>query len=256
MELRQRPKKQGLYDPQFEHDACGVGFIANIKGNASRAIVKDAEEILIRMTHRGAVGSEKNTGDGAGILTAIPHEFLKKAASADGINIPERGKYGAGLIFLPQEQTLRAKCLREFESIAREEGLEVLGWRSVPTDNAMIGPSARASEPVMKNVFVSAPSLDQDELEKALFILRKRVTHRLRGSEDYDPEDFFYICSLSTRVMVYKGMLMPEQLFPYFPDLQRDDFISHLAMVHSPLFHQHLPQLGSGSAPAFYESQR
>jgi glutamate synthase (NADPH/NADH) large chain len=233
MELRQRPKKQGLYDPQFEHDACGVGFIANIKGNASRAIVKDAEEILIRMTHRGAVGSEKNTGDGAGILTAIPHEFLKKAASADGINIPERGKYGAGLIFLPQEQTLRAKCLREFESIAREEGLEVLGWRSVPTDNAMIGPSARASEPVMKNVFVSAPSLDQDELEKALFILRKRVTHRLRGSEDYDPEDFFYICSLSTRVMVYKGMLMPEQLFPYFPDLQRDDFISHLAMVHS-----------------------
>jgi glutamate synthase (NADPH/NADH) large chain len=109
----------------------------------------------------------------------------------------------------------------------------VLGWRSVPTDNAMIGPSARASEPVMKNVFVSAPGLDQDELEKALFILRKRVTHRLRGSEDCDPEDFFYICSLSTRVMVYKGMLMPEQLFPYFPDLQRDDFISHLAMVHS-----------------------
>jgi glutamate synthase (NADPH/NADH) large chain len=233
MVYRQRPKKAGLYDPQFEHDACGVGFIAHIKGEPSHKIVKDAEEILIRMTHRGAVGAEKNTGDGAGILTAMPHGFLAKAAAAAGISLPEAGSYGAGLIFLPQEDTLRAKCIREFESLAREEKLEFLGWRDVPTDNSMIGPSARASEPVMKTAFLSAPGGNQDELEKSLFVLRKRVTHLLRGSEEYDPEDFFYVCSLSTRVMVYKGMLMPEQLFQYFPDLEDENFTSHLAMVHS-----------------------
>ncbi len=233
MVFRQRPKKQGLYDPQFEHDACGVGFIAHINGKASHKIVKDAEEILIRMTHRGAVGSEKNTGDGAGILTAMPHDFLHRAAKKSGISLPAPGSYGAGLIFLPQEDTLRAKCIREFELIAKEEGVKLLGWRDVPTDNSLIGPSALASEPVIKTAFISAEGLSQDDLEKALFLLRKRITHLVRGSEEFDPEDFFYVCSLSTRVLVYKGMLMPEQLFHYFPDLEDEGFASHLAMVHS-----------------------
>ncbi|AHC14828.1 glutamate synthase large subunit [Salinispira pacifica] len=240
MAFKQRPKKQGLYDPAFEHDACGVGFIAHIKGDASHSIVKDAEEILIRMTHRGAVGAEKNTGDGAGILTSLPHEFLRKAAKKDlQLDLPAPGTYGAGIVFFPQDDTRRSKCLEIFQTQAEEEDLELLGWREVPTNNTMIGPSARESEPVMKTAFLklkegSEPSSNpQDELEKRLYILRKRVTNSIRGTSELDPDDFFYVCSLSSRVMVYKGMLMPEQLFPYFPDLDNKDFTSHLAMVHS-----------------------
>ena len=240
MALRQRPKKQGLYDPAWEHDSCGVGFIAHCRGQASHSIMEQAGEILIRMTHRGAVGAEKNTGDGAGILTAIPHEFLQKALRQElGIELPARGCYGVGIVFFPPDKTLREHCVADFEKIATEEGLEILGWRDVPVQNHMIGSQARASEPFMKMVFaqlVAGPPVAdgaQDSLEKALFIVRKRITHRLRGQQAYDPEDFFYLCSLSSRVMVYKGMLTPEQLFAYFPDLRDADFRSHLAMVHS-----------------------
>jgi glutamate synthase (NADPH/NADH) large chain len=234
MALKKRPGPYGLYDPQFEHESCGVGFVAHIKGKKSHKIVEDANEMLIRMTHRGAVGSEKNTGDGAGIQTTLPQEFLEAVAKEEGFTLPERGKYSAGIVFFPQEDKLREDCKAYFESVIKEEGQTLLGWRIVPTNNEMIGPTAIASEPVMKQVFIgAADGLSQQEFERKLYIIRKRVTNHLRGSKEHDPDDFFYVCSLSTRVMVYKGMLMPEQVVPYFPDLQREDYTSHFAMCHS-----------------------
>jgi len=235
MALRQRPGKHGLYDPSLEHDSCGVGFVAHIKGQQSHQIVDDAREILVRMTHRGAVGAERNTGDGAGVLTAIPHEFIEKIAKTEmKIQLPAKGSYAAGLVFLPKQSALAAACVKQMESVFKDEKLAILGWRDVPCDNSMIGPTALASEPIIRMVIVGADDKsDQDTIERRLFVARKRTTHLLRGKSQFDAESFFYIVSLSTRVMVYKGMLMPEQLFLYFRDLSDPDFKSHLAMVHS-----------------------
>ena len=235
MALRQRPKQQGLYQPEYEHENCGVGFVAHIKGNKSRRIVTDAEELLVRMTHRGAVGAEKNTGDGAGIMVALPHDFLQRAAKEDlGVELPGFGAYAAGIFFFPKEEDLQAACKKVIADLIAEHGLRHLGWRNVPTDNSMIGPAALAAEPSMQQLFVSAGNaMDPDTFERKLYTLRKQVTNTLRGSATYDPEEFFYVVSLSSKIMVYKGMLMPEQLFPYFQDLRADDFRSHVAMVHS-----------------------
>ncbi|MFW5684415.1 MAG: glutamate synthase large subunit, partial [Spirochaetota bacterium] len=232
--MRSRPTQVGLYDPQFEHDSCGVGFVAHIKGEQSRQIIDSAREVLVNMTHRGAVGSEKNSGDGAGILTTLPQEFLEKVARSDlGIDLPSRGLYSAGLVFLPQDQTHRDACMQTVEDIVSEEGQVVLGWRDVPRDNSMIGPTALESEPAMKQLFVGAGAgVSSDELERKLYVIRKRATHLLHGNGT-DPDSAFYVCSLSQRVIVYKGMLTPEQLFAYFTDLNDPDFKSHLAMIHS-----------------------
>ncbi|TVR54986.1 MAG: glutamate synthase large subunit [Spirochaetaceae bacterium] len=232
---KKRPHRDGLYDPTYEHDACGVGFVAHMKGTPSRSIIENAREVLINMTHRGAVGSDKNSGDGAGILTTLPQDFLEKVARDDlGVELPPRGLYSAGLVFLPNDETRLPACLDLCDAIAAEEGQNVLGWRDVPRDNSMIGPTARASEPVMKQVFIAAGAgVDPDEFERKLYVIRKRWTNTLRSTDEYDPDDFFYVCSLSTRVMVYKGMLMPEQLFAYFLDLGDEAYVSHLAMIHS-----------------------
>ncbi|MBN2508743.1 MAG: glutamate synthase large subunit [Spirochaetales bacterium] len=234
MAFKKRPGKTGLYDPQFEKENCGVGFVAHLKGSRSNQIIQDAKHILINMTHRGAVGSEKNTGDGAGILTAMPYELLEKSAEKTiGKSLPERGRYAAGIVFLPQEKNRRSACKKAFAAIIEEQGQGLLGWRPVPRDNSMIGPTAKVSEPVMEQVFIRAdPALDSEEFDRKLYIIRKYATHVLRNSE-HDPDSFFYICSLSTKIMVYKGMLMPEQLVPYFKDLSDPDYKSHLAMVHS-----------------------
>ncbi|TVQ36902.1 MAG: glutamate synthase large subunit [Spirochaetaceae bacterium] len=229
-----RPGQRGLYDPANEHDSCGVGFVAHIKGEKSHTILENAREILINMTHRGAVGSDRNSGDGAGILTALPHAFLEKVMARDlGLTLPPRGAFAAGLVFLPQDRGQRNRCMAHFEQLVDQAGQRLLGWRDVPRDNSMIGPTALASEPVIKQVFVAGPEqLSEAEFERKLYVIRKSATHQIRGRQD-DPRDFFYICSLSTRVIVYKGMLMPEQLFAYYNDLSDPDYISHLAMVHS-----------------------
>ena len=232
--MRSRPARSGLYDPQFEHDSCGVGFVAHIKGERSRRIIDSAREVLLNMTHRGAVGSDKNSGDGAGVLTSLPQEFLERVALRDlGVELPPRGLYSAGIVFLPQSAADRDCCTTGVERIVAEEGQRVLGWRDVPRDNSIIGPTALESEPVMKQLFVAAgDAIGTDEFERKLYVVRKRATHELHGSR-HDPNAAFYICSLSVRVIVYKGMLMPEQLFRYFTDLNEPDFMSHLAMVHS-----------------------
>ena len=231
-----RPVAYGLYDPVNEHDSCGVGFVANINGQRSRQIIDDAVHILRRMSHRGACGCEPNTGDGAGLLTAPPYEFLEKVAKDDlHITLPEPGKYGVGNVFLPTDSKEREFCKQIVNQIIDEQGQRLLGWRRVPTeaDGADVGPSSRAAEPVIEQLFIeAADGLDKEALERQLFVIRKTASHRLRGS-DLSQALLFYICSLSTKVIIYKGMLTAAQLPLYFPDLRDLDYQSHLAMVHS-----------------------
>jgi glutamate synthase (NADPH/NADH) large chain len=234
MQRKTRPGKQQLYDPQFEHDACGVGFVAHIKGQASHDLIPKAREILVNMTHRGAVGAEMDTGDGAGILTALPHELLERIAREElKEELPARGSFAAGLFFLPQDDQERDACRSAFEAIVADEGQRFIGWRDVPRNNAMIGPSARTAEPVILQAFIAAgDDVDADQFERKLYIIRKLATNTIRGSE-IDSAHFFYICSLSTRNIVYKGMLTPEQLFDYYLDLGDPSYRTHVAMVHS-----------------------
>ncbi len=230
------PSKQGLYDPAFEKDGCGVGFVAHIKGERSHQIIDDAVQVLCSMAHRGAVGSDANTGDGAGILTSIPHEFLAKVATRDlNVGLPPAGQYAAGLVFLPTDAAQRKICKDIITRIVAERGQQLLGWRAVPTNavGANVGHSARASEPVIEQLFVAtAEGLPPRAFERELYLISKRASHELRGSE-LPQAKMFYICSLSTKVIVFKGQLMTEQLLPYFPDLADEDYSSHLAMVHS-----------------------
>src|SRR5712691_7965945 len=231
------PTKQGLYDPAYEHDACGVGFVAHIKGERSRQIVDDADEMLKRMTHRGACGCEENTGDGAGILTALPYEFLEKVAKKElKATLPPRGRYGAGVVFLPKDPAERAVCKKTVGEIVAQQGQTLIGWRAVPTDAqaANIGPAARACEPAIEMLVVgAAEGLDQAAFDRQLFVIRKMASHRLRDESKLTQALLFYICSLSTRIIIYKGMLMPSQVMPYFKDLRDADYKSHLAMIHS-----------------------
>ncbi|MGH7128775.1 MAG: glutamate synthase subunit alpha, partial [Planctomycetaceae bacterium] len=226
-----------MYDPALEHDSCGVGFVAHIKGERSRQIIDDAGRILRHMTHRGACGCEANTGDGAGVLTALPHEFLTKVAREEiGVTLPQPGRYGAGIVFLPTDENERRQCKAAVEETIAAQGQRLLGWRNVPQrpDAADIGPTARLSEPHMEQLFVAADDgLDQDALERQLFLIRKWVSRRIREESDLAQRLMFYVCSLSTKVLIYKGMLTPGQVTPYFPDLQDPDYKSHLAMVHS-----------------------
>jgi glutamate synthase (ferredoxin) len=224
--------KQGLYDPQFEHDACGVGFIVHMKGQKSHEIVEQALTILVNLDHRGACGCETNTGDGAGILMQVPHKFLKKVAAAANITLPEAGQYGVGMVYCSPDPATREKSQRIFEKIVAEEGQQVLGWRDVPTDNSSLGNTAKSSEPFMRQVFIQrAPELADDEaFDRKLYVIRKR-THSAIRRQQVDP--FWYDSSLSCRTIVYKGMLMPVQVGQYYPDLHDPDMESALALVHS-----------------------
>ena len=230
------PQRQGLYDPRNEKDSCGIGFVAHIKGQRSHQILVDANEMLINLSHRGACGCEPNTGDGAGFLTALPHEFLAKVARKDlDIELPPAGRFAAGVVFLPTLDKERDHCKAVVKDIVSEQGQQVLGWRSVPTDakGADIGPTALATAPAIEQLFIAAgEDLEGEAFERQIFIIRKRVSALLRASE-LEQAKMFYICSLSTKVLVYKGQLMSEQVVPYYPDLADTDYTSHLAMLHS-----------------------
>ncbi len=234
---RLRPEKSGLYDPAQEHDSCGVGFVCDIKGRSSNQILKDAQHINCRMEHRGGVGYEKNTGDGAGILTALPHKLLAKQCQKDlNTPLPEPGKYAAGIVFLPNDPVERQHCVQTFESVIDAEGQRLLGWRSLPTDadGADLGSTARDAMPHILQLFVAAAEgLCQDEFERKLYLIRKIATHALRGDPALVEHANFYVCSLSTRIIVFKGMLTPHQVFDFYLDLNDPEFETHLAMVHS-----------------------
>lgn len=228
------PGKQGLYDPQQEHDSCGVGFVVNVKGKKSHAIITDALTILINLRHRGACGCENNTGDGAGILMQIPHLFLQQACEEARIRLPREGQYGCGLVFLPPGRDERKRCEAEFEKIIQEEGQTCLGWRNVPTNNGTLGGTAKAGEPCIRQVFIGRnPKLtDTMAFERKLYVIRRRAEILLRYS-GIDFGHWFYVPSLSSRTLVYKGMLMAEQLGVYFPELGDPLMQSALALVHS-----------------------
>lgn len=226
------PAKQGLYDPQFEHDACGVGFVVNMKGKKSHEIVEQALTILVNLDHRGACGCEVNTGDGAGILLQMPHKFLAKVAAAQKLTLPAPGQYGVGMIFSSPDAAERAAGQAIYEKIATEEGQPVIGWRETPTENGSLGQTAIASEPVMRQAFHARGANATDDLafERKLYVIRKRATNEIRTAK-VDP--FWYIASLSGRTIIYKGMLMPEQVNRYYTDLRDPDMETALALVHS-----------------------
>lgn len=226
------PIKQGLYDPRFEHDACGVGFVVHMKGQQSHDIVEQALTILLNLDHRGAVGAEPNTGDGAGILMQIPHRFMQKVAAESGFTLPEPGHYGVGMIFGSPDPVAREKARRTFEQVAETEGQTVLGWRDVPTDHSSLGETARASEPFMQQVFIARSADITDELafERKLYIIRK-MAHTAIHKTGIDT--YWYPSSISCRTIVYKGMLTPNQVGDYYPELHDPDMESALGLVHS-----------------------
>ncbi len=227
------PPAQGLYDPAHEHDACGVGFVVDIKGRKSHAIVSQALTVLKNLLHRGACGCEVNTGDGAGILIQMPHAFLRRECGRLGVALPAPGQYGAGLVFLPRDPRERAECQAVLERIATEEGQRVLGWRDVRTDDSPVGPTARSVEPVFKQVFIgrAAAVPDRATFERKLYVIRKRAEHAVRGSELAERK-FFYLPSLSANTLIYKGMLSADQIETMFPDVTDPLVESALALVH------------------------
>ncbi len=234
MTERARPQRQGLYDPNFEHDACGFGFVVDIQGRASHTIVANALTVLSNLEHRGAVGAETNTGDGAGILLQTPHAFLDAEADRLGFALPGYGDYAAGMVFLPQDRTGRDACISVFERVVAQEGQRVLGWRDVPTDNSTLGPTARGSQPVIRQVFVGRGDTcaDAEAFERKLYVIRRLVEKKVSRSA-FPGRTHFYVPSLSYKTVVYKGMLNANQLKAFYRDLADARVESALGMVHS-----------------------
>src|SRR5687767_13275274 len=254
------PPAQGLYDPRHEKDACGVGFVVNVKGVRSHSIVKQALQLLVNLLHRGACGCEVNTGDGAGILIQMPDKFLRKEARNLGITLPPAGQYGAGCVFLPRDPAARATIEALIEKIVHEEGQTLLGWRDLPTDDRLVGASAAAVEPYFKQLFISAGSglkasattgasaglqastttgvvptfrSANSVFERKLYVIRKRIEHAVdKLPLSIADKKYFYIPSLSANTLIYKGMLIADQIETMFPDLTDPDVESALALVH------------------------
>ncbi len=228
------PPKQGLYDPSYEHDACGAGFVVNIDGHSAHTIIEQALTILESLAHRGASGSESNSGDGAGILIQIPHELFLLECASLGFDLPDPRYYAVGMVYLPRDEALRSICEQLLAQIAEEEGQNILGWRDVPTDDSALGTTAREAQPVIRQVFLERHPLIKDRMsfERKLYVIRKRAEHQIRAMEQHEAKQF-YICSLSFKTLVYKGMLTPNQLRGFYPDLSNPLVKSCLAMVHS-----------------------
>jgi glutamate synthase domain-containing protein 2/glutamate synthase domain-containing protein 1/glutamate synthase domain-containing protein 3 len=231
-------RHDGLYDPAFEHDACGVGFVVDIAGRRSHGVIARGLEVLINLQHRGACGCEANTGDGAGILIQIPDRFLRRVLASDGITLPVSGAYGVGAVFLPTDHSARARVQQTIARVIAEEGQRLLGWRHVPVEDAHLGPSASATRPVILQMFVAASDdvlvarqTDAMAFERKLYVIRKRIEHAVDVMPEQDRQRF-YIASLSSRTLIYKGMLTAGQIQPTFPDLADPDMESALALVH------------------------
>ncbi len=227
------PSAQGLYDPRHEHDACGVGFVVHIKGRKSHAIVRQALRVLINLLHRGACGCEPNTGDGAGILLQMPDRFLRRECDRLRIALPGPGEYGAGLVFLPREGAAREKIQGLVHTVVQEEGQRLLGWRDVPTDDRLLGATALAAEPHIRQVFIGRGegARDQAHFERKLYVIRRRIENAVEAM-DFPEKKLVYFPSLSSRTLIYKGMLSADQIETMYPDLTDPDVESALALVH------------------------
>ena len=245
MTLSGLPPKQGLYDPRFEHDACGVGFVVHIKGEKSHEIVEQALTVLENLDHRGACGCEENTGDGAGILLQVPHEFLKRTCEGLGFQLPEAGDYGVGMVFLPDNREQRQRFSKIIEGIVASEGQQLLGWRKVPTDNFYLGGTAKFYEPFVRQIFIGRGSGIDDDMafERKLYVIRRLAENAIRYA-NLPGGDFFYIPSLSHRTIIYKGMLTPRQVGTFYPDLSDPMVESAIAVVHSRFSTNTFPSWG------------
>ena len=234
MNYKAFPKKQGLYDRSFEKDSCGVGFIANMTGRKTHKIIQNGLEILKKLEHRGACGADALSGDGAGILIQMPHTFFKKECQKLEVPLPAEGHYGAGLVFLPQEDKHRERCLEILEKVIANEGLPLLGWRDVPVDNTMIGEMARGAQPVIRQIFIGGRERFTDPLnfERSLYCIRKQAYLRINEG-GLNEDEQFYICSLSSRTFIYKGQLTSDQVETFYPDVKDEDMVTALALVHS-----------------------
>ena len=222
----------GLYEPSTEHDSCGVGFVAHIRGVRSRDIVDQGLELLRRMSHRGACGYDPHTGDGAGMLLQLPHRFFWREGRRLGFDMPRKRAYAVGQVFLPADPTARRACEAIVAQVVAEEGQRVIGWRDVPIDDAHLGRVARAVMPTVRQVYIARRRLVPSTFEAKLFVIRKLVENRVR-ERGVDPNGRFHVASLSSETVVYKGLLLPEQLPHFYPDLQDDDLVSAIALVHS-----------------------
>jgi glutamate synthase domain-containing protein 2/glutamate synthase domain-containing protein 1/glutamate synthase domain-containing protein 3 len=225
------PPRRGLYDPQFEHDACGVGFVAQTNGKASHDIVQKGIDILLNLVHRGACGCDPLTGDGAGILIQLPDPFFRRECEASEVELPEPGKYAVGCVFLPRDKHDRRRCMHILEDKIFGTGQRLIGWRDVRVNESELGPMARASAPVIKQVFIGSTAEDEAEFERKLFVIRKWAERTVRES-NMAGRGAFYIPSLSSRTIVYKGLLLAEQLAGFYTELTDSAMVSALAMVH------------------------
>ena len=226
------PENQGLYDSRNEHDACGIGFVANIKGRKSHAIVEQGLQVLVNLTHRGAVGADPKSGDGAGILIQIPDTFYREECAKLGFDLPDAGDYGVGMIFLPQDPARRKACEDAIAMYTAEEGQSLLGWRDVPLDVSDLGESVKENTPVIRQVFIGRGSncADTDALERKLFVIRKQATRE--NDETSNSLGDFYVVSLSARTVVYKGLVLADQVAAFYPEIQDERVVSALALVH------------------------
>ncbi len=226
------PPKQGLYDPAHEKDGCGIGFVASIKGDKSHGIVEKGLQVLENLSHRGAQGCDPCTAAGVGILLQVPHGFLKRAAADSSVKLPEAGEYGVGMVFLPPNAAARKLCETLFEKIVAEEGARSLGWRDVPVKSDAIGEQARRTDPAIRQIFIARDVLDPAAFERKLYVVRKRVEKAVRESA-IEGREHFYVPSLSANTIVYKGLLLPNQMAAYYQDLTDASLTSALALVHS-----------------------
>ena len=227
MEQKRFPASQGMYDSVNEHDACGIGFVAHIKGQKSHEIIERGLTILLNMDHRGATSSDNKTGDGAGILMQLPHEFFK----SQKIAVPEPGKYATGLIFLPINEKEADLCIEILNQYVESEGLKLICWREVPTDNSVLGEIAKKTEPRIRQIFVRG-NYEQDTIERKIYLARKQAERAIRDSH-LKEKDSFYVPSFSTKIIIYKGMFTPSQLNNYYKDLSHPEMKSAIALVHS-----------------------
>ncbi|NOY82975.1 MAG: glutamate synthase large subunit [Kiritimatiellaeota bacterium] len=230
----------GLYDPSFEHDSCGVGLLVNLKGRASHRLVEQAVRILINLEHRGAIGGDATTGDGAGLLVQLPDRLFREST---GLELPPPGDYAAGMVFLPTDRAVAARCVNCIEAAVSSEGAQVIGWRDVPVDSTGLGALAKATEPVFRQVFVDRGEIPREAFERKLYVVRRQVEKQISAWTDADAGQF-YVASLSSRTVVYKGMLTGTQLLRYFPDLKDRAMTSAFALVHQRYSTNTLPAWG------------
>jgi glutamate synthase (NADPH/NADH) large chain len=243
------PGAFGLYDPRFEHDACGIGIVVNISGRKSNSILTQSLRVLRNLSHRGGVGSDPDSGDGSGILMQIPHAFMRGAAS--GIcSLPEPGEYGVGMVFMPAEGDTRDKCTELIAAAVSRGGQKLLGWRDVPVRSECLGKTSRACMPYIRQVFIgrSGEISDADDFERRLYVIR-RLAEKAAADENISG---LYFASLSCRTIVYKGMLTPEQLGEFYLDLGDPDVVTVARARPFALQHQHLPELGARPSQPLY----